>query len=86
MTTTSSKPALPPFCNDAKTPPPTNIGEHKAKLVIIEPLATVLAAIDANKEIRRVLYMLSKIAERRTLAQSSRSVTFAISGERRLVT
>jgi AAA domain len=42
------------------------IKEHKAKLVIIEPLAAFLAGPDANKdqEIRRVLYKLSKIAER----------------------
>jgi hypothetical protein len=42
------------------------IKEHRAKLVIIEPLAAFLAGPDANKdqEIRRVLYKLSKIAER----------------------
>src|SRR5260221_9042959 len=42
------------------------IKEHKAKLLIIEPLAAFLAGPDANKdqEIRRVLYKLGKIAER----------------------
>jgi RecA-family ATPase len=42
------------------------VREHKAKLLIIEPLAAFLAGPDANKdqEIRRVLYKLSKIAER----------------------
>jgi hypothetical protein len=42
------------------------VKEHKAKLLIIEPLTAFLFGPDANKdqEIRRVLYKLSKIAER----------------------
>jgi hypothetical protein len=44
------------------------IAEHKAKLVIIEPLAAFLAGPDAINEIRRVLCKLSKIVPRGTLA------------------
>ena len=42
------------------------ITTETGKLLIIEPLAAFLAGPDANKdqEIRRVLYKLSKIAER----------------------
>ncbi len=43
------------------------VAENDARLLIIEPLAAFLAGADANKdqEIRRVLYRLSKVAERR---------------------
>ncbi len=46
------------------------IAEHDARLLIIEPLAAYLAGPDANhdQEIRRVLYKLSKIAERQQCA------------------
>jgi hypothetical protein len=43
------------------------VAETDARLLIIEPLAAFLAGADANKDqdIRRVLYRLSKVAERR---------------------
>ena len=43
------------------------VAENDARLLIIEPLAAFLAGADANKDqdIRRVLYRLSKVAERR---------------------
>jgi integrase len=46
------------------------IAETEARLLIIEPLAAFLAGPDANKDqdIRRVLYRLSKLAERQGCA------------------
>src|SRR5579859_6386865 len=43
------------------------VAENEANLQIIEPLAAFLAGDDANKDqdIRRVLYRLSKVAQRR---------------------
>jgi hypothetical protein len=48
----------------------SKIAEHDAKLLIIDPLMAFLYGADANKdqEIRRVLYKLSKIAERHRCA------------------
>jgi RecA-family ATPase len=56
---------LPQFAGD-RSVLEALIAEHKAKLVIIEPLAAFLCGPDANKdqEIRRVLYKLSKLAEK----------------------
>jgi hypothetical protein len=46
------------------------LAEHNARLLVIDPLAAFLYGSDANKdqEIRRVLYKLSRIAERRRCA------------------
>jgi hypothetical protein len=56
-------PADLPFIDDM-------IDRYKAKLFILEPLAAYLCGADANKdqEIRRVLYKLSRIAEKRNCA------------------
>jgi hypothetical protein len=64
------------------------IKEHRAKLVIIEPLAAFVAGPDANKdqEIRRLLYKPIKIAARRTLAPGFTVCYSCFGGERRLVT